>query len=183
MQSMSKTTASSSEVLLEKKGCAGVITMNRPKALNALNISMIRQMYPQLKVGAFLLNQCCGHSVWIDRGGHSRAAPRAAAIAHHFFFYTSAAECVNSLCWKPMGLRWCESSVCNVWSVMAHSLTKAMSGPCIHSAMSMHVQTKPRALDEPTIRLILWPSVWFNWGCTGEWGRTWKWEQQKCCYW
>ncbi|XP_053216326.1 3-hydroxyisobutyryl-CoA hydrolase, mitochondrial isoform X4 [Podarcis raffonei] len=47
--SMSKTAASSSEVLLEKKGCAGVITMNRPKALNALNISMIRQMYPQLK--------------------------------------------------------------------------------------------------------------------------------------
>ncbi|XP_033024592.1 3-hydroxyisobutyryl-CoA hydrolase, mitochondrial isoform X1 [Lacerta agilis] len=47
--SMSKTTASSSEVLLEKKGCAGVITMNRPKALNALNISMIRQIYPQLK--------------------------------------------------------------------------------------------------------------------------------------
>lgn len=38
------------EVLLEKVGCAGVITMNRPKVLNALNFSMVRQIYPQLKV-------------------------------------------------------------------------------------------------------------------------------------
>ncbi|XP_054828948.1 3-hydroxyisobutyryl-CoA hydrolase, mitochondrial [Eublepharis macularius] len=47
--SMSKPTDFSAEVLLEKKGCAGVITLNRPKALNALNVSMIRQIYPQLK--------------------------------------------------------------------------------------------------------------------------------------
>lgn len=39
------------EVLLEKVGRAGVITMNRPKVLNALNLTMIRQIYPQLKVG------------------------------------------------------------------------------------------------------------------------------------
>lgn len=38
------------EVLLEKMGCAGVITINRPKVLNALNLTMIRQIYPQLKV-------------------------------------------------------------------------------------------------------------------------------------
>ncbi|XP_030641756.1 3-hydroxyisobutyryl-CoA hydrolase, mitochondrial isoform X4 [Chanos chanos] len=38
-----------SEVLLETVGNAGVITLNRPKALNALNISMIRCMFPQLK--------------------------------------------------------------------------------------------------------------------------------------
>ncbi|EFB21263.1 hypothetical protein PANDA_021667, partial [Ailuropoda melanoleuca] len=37
------------EVLLERKGCAGVITLNRPKFLNALNLSMIRHIYPQLK--------------------------------------------------------------------------------------------------------------------------------------
>lgn len=37
------------EVLLEKVGNAGVITINRPKVLNALNINMIRLMYPQLK--------------------------------------------------------------------------------------------------------------------------------------
>lgn len=38
-----------SEVLLEKVGIAGVITLNRPKALNALNLPMIRHIYPQLK--------------------------------------------------------------------------------------------------------------------------------------
>ncbi|XP_068429351.1 3-hydroxyisobutyryl-CoA hydrolase, mitochondrial [Clinocottus analis] len=37
------------DVLLEKVGCAGVITINRPKVLNALNLTMIRQIYPQLK--------------------------------------------------------------------------------------------------------------------------------------
>lgn len=37
------------EVLLEKVGRAALITMNRPKVLNALNLSMIRQIYPQLK--------------------------------------------------------------------------------------------------------------------------------------
>ncbi|KAM7380871.1 hypothetical protein PAMP_004141 [Pampus punctatissimus] len=37
------------EVLMEKVGRAGVITMNRPKVLNALNLTMIRQIYPQLK--------------------------------------------------------------------------------------------------------------------------------------
>uniref|UniRef100_UPI0037E85C7D 3-hydroxyisobutyryl-CoA hydrolase, mitochondrial n=1 Tax=Semicossyphus pulcher TaxID=241346 RepID=UPI0037E85C7D len=37
------------EVLLNKVGNAGVITINRPKVLNALNMSMIRQIYPQLK--------------------------------------------------------------------------------------------------------------------------------------
>ncbi|XP_046941926.1 3-hydroxyisobutyryl-CoA hydrolase, mitochondrial isoform X2 [Lynx rufus] len=37
------------EVLLERRGCAGVITLNRPKFLNALNLNMIRHIYPQLK--------------------------------------------------------------------------------------------------------------------------------------
>ncbi|XP_012668206.2 3-hydroxyisobutyryl-CoA hydrolase, mitochondrial-like [Otolemur garnettii] len=37
------------DVLLERKGCAGVITLNRPKLLNALTLNMIRQIYPQLK--------------------------------------------------------------------------------------------------------------------------------------
>lgn len=40
------------EVLLEKVGCAGVITLNRPKFLNALTLNMTRQIYPQLKVPA-----------------------------------------------------------------------------------------------------------------------------------
>ncbi|XP_046902744.1 3-hydroxyisobutyryl-CoA hydrolase, mitochondrial isoform X2 [Hypomesus transpacificus] len=37
------------EVLIERVGTAGIITLNRPKALNALNLSMIRMIYPQLK--------------------------------------------------------------------------------------------------------------------------------------
>ncbi|KAH6930159.1 hypothetical protein HPB50_011076 [Hyalomma asiaticum] len=39
----------SSDVLLEKVGNKGVITLNRPKALNALSLEMIRQIYPVLK--------------------------------------------------------------------------------------------------------------------------------------
>ncbi|XP_057600488.1 3-hydroxyisobutyryl-CoA hydrolase, mitochondrial isoform X1 [Hippopotamus amphibius kiboko] len=46
---MSMHTDAAAEVLLERKGCAGVITLNRPKFLNALNFSMIQQIYPQLK--------------------------------------------------------------------------------------------------------------------------------------
>lgn len=42
------------EVLLERKGCAGVITLNRPKVLNALSLDMIRRIYLQLKVCNFL---------------------------------------------------------------------------------------------------------------------------------
>ncbi|XP_004452603.2 3-hydroxyisobutyryl-CoA hydrolase, mitochondrial isoform X1 [Dasypus novemcinctus] len=46
---MSNHTDAAAAVLLERKGCAGVITLNRPKFLNALNLNMIRQIYPQLK--------------------------------------------------------------------------------------------------------------------------------------
>lgn len=53
-QRMSNHTDAAGEVLLERKGCAGVITLNRPKFLNALNLSMVRQIYPQLKVCNFL---------------------------------------------------------------------------------------------------------------------------------
>ena len=38
------------EVILEKVKDKGVITLNRPKALNALNLSMIRTIYPKLQV-------------------------------------------------------------------------------------------------------------------------------------
>uniref|UniRef100_G3WP62 3-hydroxyisobutyryl-CoA hydrolase n=1 Tax=Sarcophilus harrisii TaxID=9305 RepID=G3WP62_SARHA len=46
---MSKHTDSEPEVFLERTGCAGVITLNRPKVLNSLNLSMIRRIYSQLK--------------------------------------------------------------------------------------------------------------------------------------
>ncbi len=39
---------SGSDVLFEVKNRAGVITLNRPKALNALTLGMVREMHPQL---------------------------------------------------------------------------------------------------------------------------------------
>jgi len=51
-QKMHKQTDSTAEVLLEKRGGAGIITLNRPKTLNALNFSMIQQIYPQIKVSS-----------------------------------------------------------------------------------------------------------------------------------
>ncbi|XP_056436184.1 3-hydroxyisobutyryl-CoA hydrolase, mitochondrial [Gadus chalcogrammus] len=49
LQAHMMSSASAPEVLLEKVGRAGVITLNRPKALNALNLTMTRMLYPQLK--------------------------------------------------------------------------------------------------------------------------------------
>jgi enoyl-CoA hydratase len=37
------------EVFFEVKGTLGLITLNRPKALNALTLSMVRKIHPQLK--------------------------------------------------------------------------------------------------------------------------------------
>ncbi|ETN78364.1 enoyl-CoA hydratase/isomerase family protein [Necator americanus] len=41
--------SSASEVLIENHGSKRVLTLNRPKALNALNIPMIREMYPRMR--------------------------------------------------------------------------------------------------------------------------------------
>lgn len=47
------TTSSSmdDEVLISKIDTKGIITLNRPKALNALNLNMIRKIMPQMTVG------------------------------------------------------------------------------------------------------------------------------------
>lgn len=48
-KSMSSTANVSDDVILQSIGDKGIITLNRPKALNALNLSMIKKIYPALK--------------------------------------------------------------------------------------------------------------------------------------
>jgi len=39
------------EVIIQKMNTTGIVTLNRPKSLNALNLTMIRQIMPQMTVG------------------------------------------------------------------------------------------------------------------------------------
>ena len=41
------------EVLLEAVGSARIMTLNRPKALNALNLNMIEKMIPAMQVSRY----------------------------------------------------------------------------------------------------------------------------------
>ncbi|NIJ39965.1 enoyl-CoA hydratase [Parvibaculum indicum] len=49
---MSDEAPKSEEVLFEKRGVAGIVTLNRPKALNALTLGMVRLIHPQLDAWA-----------------------------------------------------------------------------------------------------------------------------------
>ena len=44
--------SSEPDILFERRGCAGVVTLNRPKALNALTLAMVRALAGQLAVWA-----------------------------------------------------------------------------------------------------------------------------------
>uniref|UniRef100_A0A8C8S3I4 3-hydroxyisobutyryl-CoA hydrolase n=1 Tax=Pelusios castaneus TaxID=367368 RepID=A0A8C8S3I4_9SAUR len=108
--SMSKHIDSAAEVLLEKRGCAGVITMNRPKALNALNLSMIRQIYPQLKTWekdseTFLIIIKGAGGKAFCAGGDIRAITDAgkagASLAQDFFREEYILNNATGTCQKP----------------------------------------------------------------------------------
>ncbi|XP_046392539.1 3-hydroxyisobutyryl-CoA hydrolase, mitochondrial [Ischnura elegans] len=49
LNSMKRLMSTVDEVILQTSGDKGVITLNRPKALNALNLTMIRKIFPSLK--------------------------------------------------------------------------------------------------------------------------------------
>jgi len=49
-QGMASAAGEADEVLMERINDKGLITLNRPKALNSLNLSMVRKIYPQVKV-------------------------------------------------------------------------------------------------------------------------------------
>lgn len=49
---MTDENVSDEDVLFERKGRAGVITLNRPRALNALTLEMVRKIHPQLRAWA-----------------------------------------------------------------------------------------------------------------------------------
>jgi len=61
---MSTSVTSTDDVIIEQIGDKGVITLNRPKALNALDLSMIRKIHPQLKVGEVFLMERFGVSLY-----------------------------------------------------------------------------------------------------------------------
>lgn len=91
IQSHMMSSRAEAEVLLEKVGCAGVITMNRPKVLNALNFSMVRQIYPQLKTWeddketAIVIIKGAGGKAFCA-GGDIRAVTEAGPVVGEQFF-------------------------------------------------------------------------------------------------
>uniref|UniRef100_A0A8D8V8F9 3-hydroxyisobutyryl-CoA hydrolase, mitochondrial n=1 Tax=Cacopsylla melanoneura TaxID=428564 RepID=A0A8D8V8F9_9HEMI len=85
------------DVLFEEKNNVGIITLNRPKALNALNLSMVKKLYPKLIhwqnvdrkdlviiQGAGGKSFCAGGDVvTITRNGPAKGAEIGRTFFHH----------------------------------------------------------------------------------------------------
>ncbi|KAM9805168.1 3-hydroxyisobutyryl-CoA hydrolase, mitochondrial [Neosynchiropus ocellatus] len=97
------------DVLLEKVGRAGVITMNRPQVLNALNLSMVQKILPQLKkwevdteTDLVIIK---GHGRAFCSGGDIRAVTEAGKagdpLAQTFFLQEYTLNNATGTCKKP----------------------------------------------------------------------------------
>ena len=81
---------SAEEVFLEKKGSLGLITLNRPEALNALTLNMVREIYPKLKLWAeddeilAVAVQAVGNKAFCAGGDIRRLAESAISRDHSY---------------------------------------------------------------------------------------------------
>ena len=64
----------SDEILFERKGGLGIVTLNRPQALNTLSLAMYRRFDPAL--AAWAEDPRCGRS-WCAAPASARSAPAA----------------------------------------------------------------------------------------------------------
>ncbi|XP_059489615.1 3-hydroxyisobutyryl-CoA hydrolase, mitochondrial [Neocloeon triangulifer] len=93
LQALRRMYTATDEVVVQTIGDKGVITLNRPKALNALNLNMIRQITPVLeqwdKDKSLIIMKGAGEKAFCA-GGDVRAVTEAAKTGDRFaydFFY------------------------------------------------------------------------------------------------
>ncbi|XP_008579115.1 PREDICTED: 3-hydroxyisobutyryl-CoA hydrolase, mitochondrial, partial [Galeopterus variegatus] len=151
---MSKHTDATGDVLLERKGCAGVITLNRPKLLNALTLNMIRQIYSELKKWeqdpeTFLIIIKGAGGKAFCAGGDVRAISEAVKakqkIAQDFFREEYMLNSAIGSCQKP-------------YVALIHGITMGGGvGLSIHGQFRVATETSLFAM--PETRIGLFPDV------------------------
>ena len=92
---------SNDEVLFEQRGRAGVIILNRPDALNALTLNMVRLMHPQLKAwetddGISHVVVCAAGEKAFCAGGDIRALYDWGTVRDENFVSRSTARSISS---------------------------------------------------------------------------------------